>query len=67
MIPGANLIKTDECSFTVWAPNAKSVKVLFEDDQNNVGLERREFGYWHKKIEGVTFTAPANCSSPLRS
>ncbi len=54
MIPGSNYIEPDKCSFTVWAPNSKNVKVVIEDSGKEIELDKKDFGYWHKKIESLS-------------
>ena len=56
MIPGAKYKKNNNCSFTVWAPKAKSVKLLLTTlgKRRTVALEKIDCGYWYKEIEDVT-------------
>jgi maltooligosyltrehalose trehalohydrolase len=56
MIPGAKYKKNNNCSFTVWAPKAKSVKLLLTTlgKRRTVALEKIDGGYWYIEIEDVT-------------
>jgi maltooligosyltrehalose trehalohydrolase len=55
VIPGAKYQGNDKCSFTVWAPQAKSVKLqlLLPKRRRILSLDKIEFGYWSREVEGI--------------
>jgi len=55
LIPGAEYKGNNKYSFTVWAPQAKNVKLQFTKTNKNrlTALERTEHGYWYKEVEDI--------------
>jgi len=56
VIPGAKYKGDNKCSFTVWAPQAKSVKLQLTKPckKRIIALERTDLGYWCKKVEDIS-------------
>ena len=55
MIRGARYKGNNKCSFTVWAPQAKSVKLQLKKTNKRqiITLEKTELGYWYREVEDV--------------
>jgi len=55
VIPGAKYKRNNKCSFTVWAPQAKSVKLQLTKagKERIISLERTEGGYWYKEVPDI--------------
>jgi maltooligosyltrehalose trehalohydrolase len=49
---GANYQKGN-CEFTVWAPNATTVKLTLEDEKQSTRMGKTENGYWTTRLEQV--------------
>ncbi|MGD6933045.1 MAG: malto-oligosyltrehalose trehalohydrolase [Candidatus Bathyarchaeia archaeon] len=41
------------CEFTVWAPNAKNLKLILEEDKQLVDMTNAGNGYWTTRLEQV--------------
>lgn len=56
MKTGAEYLGKNKCSFTVWAPAAKNVKlqIVVPARKQVVSLDKGDYGYWHKTIDGVS-------------
>lgn len=56
MIPGADYKRNNRCNFTVWAPQAKSVKLQFvkRPGEQTIALEKDDMGYWSKEVENIS-------------
>ncbi len=52
---GAEYHGNNNCSFTVWAPIAKQVKLRLvgPGKKRTIAMERDDLGYWDKTVEGV--------------
>jgi maltooligosyltrehalose trehalohydrolase len=50
---GAEYTNEDTCQFTVWAPSAEKVEVVWKEEKEAEALEKDESGYWSKTIFGV--------------
>ena len=50
---GAEYINDETCKFTVWAPFAEKVEVVWKEKKDTDTLEKDESGYWSKEISGV--------------
>lgn len=45
---------TQSCLFSLWAPEAKTVKVnLLSPEKKEINMERDEWGYWKTAVEGL--------------
>jgi len=55
MIPAAKYKGNNKCSFTVWAPQARSVKLqlIKTNKRQIVTLAKAERGYWSREVEGI--------------
>lgn len=66
------------CDFNLWAPKARDIKLVLEDENGEISLEKKEKGYWHlnfdktspgslykyKIDDGEIFPDPASLSQP---
>ncbi|HET7360697.1 MAG TPA: alpha-amylase family glycosyl hydrolase, partial [Salinimicrobium sp.] len=50
---GVVFLKDNTYKFSVWAPMANEVHVVFKDEKETVPLQKKERGYWQKKIAGI--------------
>ncbi|MDT0676860.1 malto-oligosyltrehalose trehalohydrolase [Autumnicola musiva] len=50
---GAIFKENDNCEFTVWAPSAEKVEVIFKNNELPVLLNKEEKGYWSKTLEEI--------------
>lgn len=50
---GAEYLGDNSCKFTVWAPFADEVEVVFESKRGPDALKREEAGYWTKEVQDV--------------
>lgn len=50
--PGAEIIRDNTCRFSVWAPLAEEVEVIFRENGEPENLEKSDKGYWEKEISG---------------
>ncbi len=50
---GAVYNENGECEFTVWAPSAKKVELIFKDSKDPVLLEQQEKGYWSIVLDQI--------------
>jgi maltooligosyltrehalose trehalohydrolase len=71
-------IDSDRCLFRVWAPEASRMDLVFRGRNREEPMDRKEFGYWEKTVEGTdpgarykyridngdTFPDPASLSQP---
>lgn len=51
--PGAEVVKNNTYRFSVWAPSADTVEVVFKDKKESEKLKKDDRGYWEKEISGL--------------
>ncbi|WP_159522737.1 malto-oligosyltrehalose trehalohydrolase [Sunxiuqinia indica] len=71
-------LKNNDYKFTVWAPKARSVRLLAESPKLEITMNKEEFGYWSLIVSGIdagtryryeldgnnSFPDPASLSQP---
>ena len=50
---GAIYKESNRCEFTVWAPSAEKVEVVFKDSNSPVLMEQEEKGYWSITVDAI--------------
>ena len=51
---GAEFLKNRNCNFTVWAPAAEKVEIIFKEKKEPISLESGQNSYWDKIIPEVS-------------